>query len=303
MSAPLVVLFTAGYRYHFESGKIVQTGVLNVNSIPKGANVFLDGSLQKEKTPAVVGDVIPGKHEVRVEKSGYTSWKKTLEVASRQSTFATNIVLFLDQPPELIDSSNSTAPTDDQVEWQPTPNTFAIQQTQDRSVLSRIGDNQVASIIAYLPLSQYVIETTPAPYLLLRDETRGRIVMIDTNETTQPILLNTDATQWAWSPTGDALLFSDGFDIEVYLPFVHTRETITRFSQPISGLTWYPLGRIAVFGYGGDVFAQELDRRGETNKTTLVEGLGVKTFWFEDEGNWIVGVTEVGQGFRKRLQR
>ena len=116
------------------------------------------------------------------------------------------------------------------------------------------------------------------------------------------MLLNTDADQWSWSPSGDALLFSDGFDIEVYAPSLHAQETITRLSQPITGLRWYPLGRVAVFGYEGNLFAQELDRRGEPNKTTLVEGLGVLEFWFENEGEWIVGIAADGS-FRKRLQK
>lgn len=303
ISAPLVVLYTAGYRYHFDSGKIVQTGVLNVTSIPKGATVFIDGQIQNERTPAVVSNVIPGPHVVSVTKDNYTSWEKTLEVSSKQSTFASQIVLFLIQAPEILTTPNLPKPPTIKNTWHTTSSNFKIQNTQDRSILSRVDENNLATILAYLPLSTYRIETSPSPYLLLRDEIRGRIVLIDSNDSTQPILLNADANQWVWSPTGEALLFSDGFDIEVYYPASHSQETITRLSQPITGISWYPLGNMVVFGYGGNVHAQELDRRGQTNATTLVDGLSVETFWFEEDGTWLVGLTKDGNGFRKRMQR
>lgn len=306
ITAPLVVLFTAGYRYQFDTGRIVQTGVLNVQSYPKGANVWIDDVQQEEHTPAVIDDVAPGEHVVRIQKDGYSSWKKTIEIQSRQSTFISQIVLFLpDQPIQFFDTPPSP-PTDVATLWQPAFGTFQIQQTSHQSLLTQLNDQQLSTIIAYLPLSDYTLETAPAPYLLLRDDTRERIVLIDTQQASQPILLNTDANQWAWSPSGHALLFSDGFDVEVYYPSVHARETMTRLSQPIAGLRWYPIGHIAVFHQGSTLYAQEIDRHGEPNKTILLEGLSVTKFWFEEEGDFLVGVlqTEEGkQGFKKRLQK
>ncbi|MBI4714292.1 PEGA domain-containing protein, partial [Candidatus Uhrbacteria bacterium] len=108
-SAPAVVLYTAGYRFQFGSNRIVQTGVLNINSFPRGASIFIDDKEQKNQTPAVIDDVMPGERIVRVQKDGYSSWQKTLKVQSKQSTFATNVILFLIQDPE---SSTITLPTE-----------------------------------------------------------------------------------------------------------------------------------------------------------------------------------------------
>lgn len=303
VSAPIVVLYTAGYRYHFGSGKIVQTGLMSVSSIPRGADIVMDGVLMSEKTPAAIDNIIPGMHEVRIEKNGYTTWQKTLDVYSKQTTFAREVVLFLDAESERLDGVSLGSPIAAIYDWQPLSVTYTVQNVHDRSVISHQSENGVASILAYLPLGAYAFEEAPAPYLLLRDSARGRLILLDSSQTAAPILLNTNATKWAWSRTGDALLFSDGFDMEAYAPTLHRRETITRLSTPITGLAWYPLGRVAVFGNGGNVYAQELDRRGEPNTTTLVEGLDVVTFWFADDGKWIAGVSEDGDGFRKRLQR
>lgn len=301
ITAPVVVLYTAGYRYHFGTGKIVQTGIITISSIPKGADVLIDTQRQDQRTPAVIGNILPGSHEVRVEKSGYVPWMKNLSVHSKQSTFVTDVVLFLDEPATTTGQATNVA--EEKKSWTPVAQIYTIKNTQDRSILAFSDANDLASIIAYLPLSIYEFAPAPAPYLLVTDTSRGRVILIDTQKTQQPILLNADANQWAWSPVGDALLFSDGFGIEVYVPSLHIRETITRLSEPISGLRWYPLGRVALYSYGGDIFAQELDRQNEPNKITLVEGLNVLNFWIEEDGKWLVGVMEDGGEVRKRLQR
>lgn len=102
LSAPIVVLYTAGYRYNFSSGRIVQTGVLSLNSVPRGANISIDGDALRPTTPSLVKNVLPGEHLVRVEAGAYSAWEKTLVVESRSTTFADDIVLFLDEPPAFV---------------------------------------------------------------------------------------------------------------------------------------------------------------------------------------------------------
>jgi hypothetical protein len=379
ISAPIVVLYTAGYRYQFGVNKIVQTGILNVTSFPRGASIFVDDKKQKENTPAVIDDVMPGKHKVRVQKDGYTSWKKTLEVISKQSTFANDIVLFLEQDMESETITLKTNPiinqstkqwayiSDDDswvevivkenfdaqpksllrlpkqklktysIEWTDTNeikfieeigakqattllnvqtgeqkpfdeklNRFAIKNLSDRSVLSVKDENDIAIIIAYLPLGSYVFENSPKPYLLLKDTTHNRLILIDPTQTQEQILLNVSASQWNWSSARNALLFSDGFDVAVYSPLSHKQETLTRVSEPISGLKWYEKGYIAVFASKEGIAALELDQRSQKNKTTLVEESFVNQFWFENGGEWIVWTVEKDSGVevvRKRLQK
>ncbi len=102
ISAPLVVLYTAGYRYQFGSTHLFKTGVLSITSIPKGASVIIDNVLASKKTPAVIDNLFPGQSKIRVEKNGYSSWEKTLPIQSGNSTFASNIVLFLITSPKAL---------------------------------------------------------------------------------------------------------------------------------------------------------------------------------------------------------
>lgn len=101
VAAPAIVLYTAGYRYNFRSWQIVQTGVLSLTSFPRGATVVIDDIPQTTRTPAVFKNLIPGQHTIRIERTGYTAWEKTLEIESHTTTFADDITLFPHSLPSL----------------------------------------------------------------------------------------------------------------------------------------------------------------------------------------------------------
>lgn len=100
--APIIILYTAGYRYNFVKNKIEKTGLIVVNSEPENATVFINGKEFKMKTEARIKNLLPDTYLVRVEKEGFHPWEKLLEVKSKLSTFAENIVLFKDALPEQI---------------------------------------------------------------------------------------------------------------------------------------------------------------------------------------------------------
>lgn len=100
---PLIILYTEGYRYNFEKGRIQKTGVLIISSIPQRANIYLNESLVKNKvTPAKIERVLPGDYEIRLEKEGYHPWRKRLPVYANITTFAEKIMLWKKNWPEMI---------------------------------------------------------------------------------------------------------------------------------------------------------------------------------------------------------
>ncbi len=120
---PLVSLYAAGYKFSF-SGKILQkTGMLIIDSSPDGAKIFIDGEPQQKfinemrskilnstkdqnilTTPAKIKGLIPGEYLIRIEKDGYWSWEKKLEIKPGNSTFAEDIVIFKNNLPQPIGS-------------------------------------------------------------------------------------------------------------------------------------------------------------------------------------------------------
>ena len=109
--SPILVLYARGYRFDLAKRKFVATGSIFVKSNPEGAAIFVNG-VERGYTPGVLGDVIskpslisnilPGEHDVRVEKPGYTPWVKKLTVRPRQVTEARSILLFADTRPKTL---------------------------------------------------------------------------------------------------------------------------------------------------------------------------------------------------------
>lgn len=94
ITAPIVVLYTAGYRYNFSKNKVEKTGILMLASEPKDAQVFINGKNVEDKTPARIKNMMPGDYAIKMEKDGYYPWEKVLTIKSKLTTFAENVALF-----------------------------------------------------------------------------------------------------------------------------------------------------------------------------------------------------------------
>ena len=106
---PLVIFYTAGYRYNTKKLRVEKVGIIFVRSEPSGANIYLDGKKQTETTPARLRNLLPGDYDVKISKKGYTDWEKNLPVASELTTFAEDVALFKNSDPEEIDLATKKA--------------------------------------------------------------------------------------------------------------------------------------------------------------------------------------------------
>ncbi len=104
--APLLVLYTTGYRYNFQKHKIEQIGVLFLDTIPTNASLWLNNELLSTTRPLRLTNLRPNYYTVKAEKDGYFIWQKDLEVKSRESTLAYDIVLFKNNTPTMLEKNN-----------------------------------------------------------------------------------------------------------------------------------------------------------------------------------------------------
>lgn len=102
--APIVLLYTAGYRYNSKKQRIEKVGIIFVRSRPSGADIYLNGKLRTETTPARLRNLLPGNYTVGITKKNYTLWEKTLPVESERTTFAEGAAIFKNSEPEKIDA-------------------------------------------------------------------------------------------------------------------------------------------------------------------------------------------------------
>lgn len=101
VAAPLIVLYTAGYRYAFTSGRIQRTGVIAVSTSPRGATIAINGKQAEETSPYVIQRLMPGDYTVELSRRGYQNWTQEVTVESGRTTYITS-TLFAESSPELL---------------------------------------------------------------------------------------------------------------------------------------------------------------------------------------------------------
>lgn len=100
--APVLVFYTAGYRWNPKKGAVEKNGTLILDTRPDGADIFLNGRIINDATPATLQNVAPGEYTIKLSKPGYHDWQKTLRVLQERVTFANDITLWLKAEPEKI---------------------------------------------------------------------------------------------------------------------------------------------------------------------------------------------------------
>ncbi len=104
-------LYAAGYRLSLSSilkgeALIQKTGILVLDSKPKGANIFLwrqfrgilfnDNVLRNKKlrTPYKIKNLLPGEYVLNLELDGYWPWQQKINIYPGHSSYIEDIVLF-----------------------------------------------------------------------------------------------------------------------------------------------------------------------------------------------------------------
>lgn len=77
--ATFSILFILGYRLDSGNGRLEQGALLQFNSNPTGAQVWIDGAYIGSQT-ATKQTVIAGNHSIRMVRNGYEDWNRTLSL-------------------------------------------------------------------------------------------------------------------------------------------------------------------------------------------------------------------------------
>lgn len=188
ITAPLLVLYTYGYRWAPEQG-ITRTGTLFIVTAPRDADVFIDGHRQKDRTPSILKWLTPGEKLLRIEKQGYLPWEKRLTIERTRTTFADDVHLFLehDLAPLVLDAIHRVA-------WSP-DDQFMAYTTSDRGwteVWISPIDQPAARLVSRIPTTETVgltwtrddvVELTIDETSHVQFDTSGKIVTPEEEQT------------------------------------------------------------------------------------------------------------------------
>jgi len=218
ITAPVVVLYTAGYRWNEKKVRIEKVGLIFLRSRPSYAEIYLDGKLRPERTPARLRNLLPSDYDVKVAKKGYSVWEKTLPVGSALTTFAEGIVLWKQNAPQTIPATaeatldqnelaslrrsdqlsfkanNETAKSDGFEIW-------IVNEGGDHQTITRLSD-EIRAILPYAENGWIIYETATAIHAVERDSRGTR------NDVT--LATGADLSGLAASSDGKYLFYESG---------------------------------------------------------------------------------------------
>lgn len=182
VSAAVIILGTlvaiqyakGGFRFT-RDGFTPQAGLLNANSFPTGAEVYVDGELITATDNTVY--LNPGEYNVEVRKEGYSPWLKRLSIQKELVT-QTNAQLFPDAPslsPLTLTGATKVIPSPD---------------GQQVVFYTNSAHSNAKNGVYLLELSNNFIPLQRAPKLIAEDVPA----------------LDLDNTQFIWSPDSAELM-------------------------------------------------------------------------------------------------
>lgn len=99
---PVIVMYSAGYRYDWNNGLLRETGSISVDVKPTNAKIFLNDVEIKESIPVRLNNITPRKYLIKITAPGYYDWQKEIEVKNKQTTYIKEISLLKNNEPKKI---------------------------------------------------------------------------------------------------------------------------------------------------------------------------------------------------------
>lgn len=84
--APGLLLYVQGYRFDFRTHSFIHTGGISIDSMPRGAEIHIDGEDTKHTTPAFIMNRYPGMYQLALTAPGFQSWSIRTSVSSANTS-------------------------------------------------------------------------------------------------------------------------------------------------------------------------------------------------------------------------
>lgn len=233
---PIVILYSAGYRFDYKNGLLLETGSLSVDVLPETATVYLDGLKIDQTLPIRLNNITPHKYTLKISASGYYDWEKQIEIKKNKTTYIKEFVLLRKSKPKLITSDTAVGLT-----LSSSGRYLAYLTTRNNEtsvvIVDEKGENK--NLIFKVPGAQFLRWAPNYDFLAIsniaKKGTRVRVIDAITGTITEvksayPIL------KYLWGDTTDPALYYDTEDgIYSYAPHYRQSSLITnkRF------LDWY----------------------------------------------------------------
>lgn len=196
----ILISVVLGYQFNTKDGRIEQTGLVQLDTLPGSATVEVDGKAISAKT-ATKTTVLPGVHEFVMWRNGYETWRKELDIQAGTLTPLTYARLIpkdraVKEVATFTELSNSLASPSGRsmlLQTAPAAASFILADLQN--------EQSIKQRTLALPVESYTDATTPDvthTFRLVEWDQGGRYVLIahTFKDSTEWLVLDTeDATK------------------------------------------------------------------------------------------------------------
>lgn len=280
-TSAIILAYASGYRVT-RRGDVVKTGILFVNGKPRDAQIFLNQKPVGAKLPLRLPHLIPGSYHIRVIKDGHRAWEKTLDIRPRETTFATEIVLWKQSGPEQYNTRADVQ----QLTWD--------------------GDDLIMGGRVSVPAKQKkpTVKTLSQQEkrFLLWESASGNLMLAYDDTDTPPQQLSISASQEpivAWNPDIKRWLIATSHELWL-LGSDGALTLIERTSIPIKTATFLADHPYVLTHTGDEIRILELDDRDRRNVVTIITRPAMRAVtvnaaatlmaFADDEGVWVVKI-------------
>ena len=260
-----LIFLILGYRFDADNGRIEQGSLLQFATIPSGATIQIDGKTINARTPTK-STVLAGTHTFMMQKNGYETWQKTLDVKAGTLTWLTYARLVpVNRPVESVSNyerlaASLAAPGGDYIIAQQDAATATFQlidlrsdtvQTNTLTIPAAVISQSTTPGVAH----SYVVDSwdSGGRYVIIRHAygDKKEWIVLDTRDASASknitTLLDLDLTSLVFSGTSGSILYAlSGSDIR---KLDVSAGTISR--SLVSGVTSFSLFETNVITYVG----------------------------------------------------
>jgi hypothetical protein len=194
--APVIILYTAGYRYNFKKMTLEKTGIIFVSTVPAKTNIYVHNELVAKTTPAIIKNLLPDSYDLRISASGYLNWSKKLEVQSQLTTFVNRQTLLKDQLPILLSGGKISA-----LNVSPDFSALAFLAADKKQSLKiiNLADNKIDTLIEIKTGKTNIDWSSDSNWVLIYNDARILGIFDKSNSWIPADLTNLPAGKHFWS--------------------------------------------------------------------------------------------------------
>lgn len=280
--APLVALYSSGYKFDFRTRQFMRTGGIFVKTNQAGFRVIINGALAKQANffsyGVLITDMAPDLYLLRIEKDGFRPWQRFVHVAAESVSEFRFVMLAPEKMPEkeILDLSRRGLTIDTFLILKKSP--WVAIRTNEKKQLIYLFDRDTGALDAVESFIDSRWDQTGRRLLVMRkNPTRWSVVYLNSDKIREekialPKKMGTIAGVdiIAGNPNEFLALNSRG---ELFL----VNKTNGTFSQLLSGISAFSVKDYRLWFIGKNGFLASADLEGKN-----VIDYGRKGFFISD---------------------